>query len=181
MKRTVLLTVTLLTLALAAPATATAGVDAASAFETLKGLEGTWVGTATPQGMEEEAAAEEVQGELKHVIQVSANGTVVMETMRPGTDHEMINMYTIDGDDLLLTHYCAGGNQPRMKLDLANATATELSFEFAGGSNLDPETDPHIHAARLVIDGNKMESNWMGYQGGEHAGTMTFNLERTAD
>ena len=36
----------------------------------------------------------------------------------------MINMYHMDGDDLVLTHYCAGGNQPTMKLNTENSSAT---------------------------------------------------------
>ncbi len=49
----------------------------------------------------------------------------------------MINMYHLDGDDLVLTHYCAGGNQPHMKLDRASATSGKLQFDFIGGTNLD--------------------------------------------
>lgn len=40
--------------------------------------------------------------------------------MQPGTDHEMINMDHLDCEDLVLTRYRAGGNQPRMRLDRAN-------------------------------------------------------------
>ena len=61
-----------------------------------------------------------------HEFKTSAAGTVVMETMNPGTGHEMINMYHVDGDDLLLTHYCAGNNQPRMRLN-REAIDTRLS------------------------------------------------------
>jgi hypothetical protein len=68
----------------------------------------------------------------------SAGGSVVMETMMAGTDYEMINMYHLDGDDLVLTHYCAGGNQPTMRLDRAKATATELPFVFTGGPTSTP-------------------------------------------
>ncbi len=35
--------------------------------------------------------------------------------MYPGMEHEMTNMYTLDGNTLVMTHYCAGGNQPRMR------------------------------------------------------------------
>ncbi len=87
-------------------------IDAAAAFEKLKGLAGSWTG-AGPEG----------EGEAPHEYRLASAGTVVMETMYGGTDHEMINMYHLDGDDLVLTHYCSGGNQPRMKLDRASATA----------------------------------------------------------
>ena len=146
-------------------------VDAAAAFEMLKGLAGSWVATSA-----------EAEGEVPHTYRVASAGTVVMETMFGGTEHEMINMYHMDGDDLVLTHYCAGGNQPHMKLDRATATPGKLHFDFTGGTNLDPEKDQHIHAATIVfVDGDHVESHWIGYQGGEEAGTMKLALARAGD
>ena len=40
-------------------------------------------------------------------FRVTSAGSVVQETMFPGSDHEMVNMYSVDGDKLLMTHYCA--------------------------------------------------------------------------
>ena len=153
-------------------------LTAEQAFEQLKGLAGTWEGL--PEGEGEEAVAEaEAAGTTIHEIQVSAAGTVVMETMGPGTDHEMINMYHLDGEDLVLTHYCAGGNQPQMRLDRSASSTTELVFDFAGGTNLDPAVDNHIHAARIeLLDEDRMESIWKAYGGGEEVATMTFHLAR---
>ena len=94
---------------------ASAELSAEDAFATLKGMAGSWHGV--PEGTGEEAEAEaDTAGEAAFEIAVSAAGTVVMETMAPGTEHEMINMYYQDGNDLVLTHYCAGGNQPTMRL-----------------------------------------------------------------
>lgn len=159
--------------ALAAPASA-GTLTAEAVFDQLKDLAGTW------QGMTEgEGEAAEAPSEVTHRIEVSAGGTVVMETMQPETDHEMINMYHLDGDDLLLTHYCAGGNQPRMKLDLAASNDQKLVFDFVGGTNLDPSVDGHIHAAEIqMIDGDHMDSIWQGWSEGKHQGTMTFHLAR---
>ena len=153
------------------------GVDAQDTFDQLKSLAGTWTGSANGEG--EEAAAEaEKAGEIRHDFQVSAAGTVVMETMDPGGQHEMINMYHLDGEELVLTHYCAGGNQPTMQLNRAESTAGSLVFDFTGGTNLDAATDPHIHSANIRIEGDEMESIWQSYYGGEPAATMTFHLSR---
>jgi hypothetical protein len=154
------------------------GVSANAAFEELKGLAGTWSGGMDSEGAEAEAEAA-TDDKAVHEIAVSAAGTVVMETMAPGTQYEMINMYHLDGDDLVLTHYCAGGNQPTMKLDRAASTADKLVFEFTGGTNLDPAKDPHIHSAeiRLLAD-NKIDSIWHSQAAGEPAGTMTFHLAK---
>jgi hypothetical protein len=161
-----------------APAVAAAGVSAEEAFDQLKGLAGTWEGEAEGAGAEAESEAEKTTS-MVHEIQVSAAGTVVMETMAPGTDHEMINMYHLDGEDLVLTHYCAGGNQPQMRLDRAASSPDQLVFEFAGGTNLDPAVDNHIHAARIQFLGdNRMDSVWKAHAGGEEVATMTFHLAR---
>jgi len=153
-------------------------LTAQQVFDQLKGMNGTWQGQPEGEGVEAEAEAE-AHGPVTHEIQVSAAGTVVMETMAPGTEHEMINMYHLDGDNLLLTHYCAGGNQPQMRLDLDQSTADSLVFEFIGGTNLDPATDHYIGSARIeIVDTDHIESIWGSYAGSEPAATMTFHLER---
>jgi hypothetical protein len=158
----------LLGLALPVLALAEKGTSAEAAFERIVALEGSWVG---------EVSEESPPGQSE--FRLSANGTVMMETMMPGTAHEMINMYHLDGEDLMLTHYCAGGNQPRMRLDLAKATADSLPFVFDGGTNLDPEVDPHIHSLNLrFISENKVEENWSSYNAGQKAGVMKIEMER---
>ena len=152
----------------------TAGAEetgpAAGAFARIKTLAGTWTGEAKPFETDETFP-------VTHEFRVSANASVVMETMSPGTEHEMINMYHLDGDDLVLTHYCAGGNQPTMKL--VKAEGDTLEFDFTGGTNLDPASDGHIHAGRLVfVDADTIRSDWIAFAGGKEMGTTTFSLKR---
>ena len=102
-----------------------------------------------------------------------------METLFPNTDHEMVTMYMLDGDELRLTHYCAAGNQPRMKLDAKTSTPEKLEFVFDGGTNLDPAVDMHMHAGRITFkDKNHIVSDWDGYANGKKMGTNTFVLSR---
>jgi hypothetical protein len=155
------------------------GVEAQAAFEQLKTLAGTWSGEMKGEGEEAETEAEQMPQPV-HEFRVSAAGTVVMETMGPGTDHEMINMYHLDGEDLMLTHYCAGGNQPSMRLNRHSSTSAKLVFDFAGGTNLDPAVDDHIHAAEItLLDEKHLDSVWTSFSGGEAAHKMTFHLART--
>ena len=37
---------------------------------------------------------------------VTSGGSAVVETIGPGTEHEMVTVIHPDGDDLMLTHYC---------------------------------------------------------------------------
>jgi len=165
-------------LAAASPAHA-GGVEAQTAFDELKSLAGTWRGKPEGEGAEAEAEAKKVD-EVIHEFRVSAAGTVVMETMGPGTEHEMINMYHLDGKDLVLTHYCAGGNQPTMKLNREKSSVAKLVFDFTGGTNLDPAVDSHIHSAEIQLtDPKHLESIWESYAGGKKAGGMVFHLARS--
>lgn len=152
--------------------------EAQAMFDTLKSLEGTWEGTAEGTDVDELPEGEEPPKPV-HEFRVSAAGTVVMEMMNPGTDHEMINMYHLDGDELMVTHYCAGGNQPSMRLAADKSTAEKMVFEFAGGTNLDPAVDMHIHGAEItLVDEGHLNSVWTGYADGAEAGKMTFALAR---
>lgn len=102
-----------------------------------------------------------------------------MEDLFPGTSHEMITMYHLDGDALVLTHYCAMGNQPRMRL--SSATPGELRFDFAGGSNMNADKDTHVHAGFIKFLGqNRLQAEWAVYRDGKQVGANSFTLERRA-
>lgn len=164
------LTVAALAILLATAPAVAGGTDAAAAFAKLKALEGTWTGTA----------GGEPGAEIKY--RVTGGGSVVMETLFEGTEHEMISMYHLDGDRLVMTHYCAAGNQPHLQLDPTAGTEGEMTFVFAGGTNLDPAVDGHIHGARarLAEDGS-LHWVWSHYSGGEPDHEMVFKLQRAAD
>src|SRR5262245_26238388 len=129
-----------------------------SRLETLKKLAGTWValdkdGKPTDQ--------------VVSVFKVTSNGSAVQETIFPGTDHEMVTVYYIDGKDLVLTHYCALGNQPHLKAD-PSAPPKKLVFKFAGGSNIDPAKDAHMHEGFItIVDDNTIEWGWQAWTGGK--------------
>src|SRR4051812_42253795 len=66
-------------------------------LEKLTKLVGTWV-KADKDGKPTD--------EVVSVIKATAGGSVIQETLFPGSDHEMISMYNVDGADLVMTHYC---------------------------------------------------------------------------
>ena len=94
----------------------------------MKSLIGTWV-KVDDKG--------DPTDEVVSVIKLTAGGSAVQETLFPGQPHEMVSMYTVDGDNLLMTHYCMLGNQPQMKAD-PKSPANQLKFDFVGGTNLNP-------------------------------------------
>ena len=78
------------------------------------------------------------------VVKVTAGGSAVQETLFPGQPMEMVSVYHLDKGDLVMTHYCVLGNQPRMKAD-PKSPANQIHWVFAGGTNLDPAKDTHMH------------------------------------
>jgi hypothetical protein len=139
-----------------------------SAFEKMKKLAGTWV-VADEDGKPTD--------QVISIIKVTAGGSAVHETHFPGQPQEMVSVYTLDGPDLVMTHYCVLGNQPRLKAD-RNSSANQISFEFAGGSNLDPAKDRHMHSATLtIVDDSHLELAGVGWQGGAPAKDMCCGMK----
>jgi hypothetical protein len=141
--------------------------DGRAAFARLTGLAGEWEGTVTSA----DGPPVRVRWEK------TAGGHVMRETMFTGTSHEMVTMYHLDRDELVLTHYCVAGNQPRMKL--VAATPDELSFDYTGGSNLDPAKDQHMHSGRLRWrDPGRIETDWVEHAEGRPTVHRRFYLTR---
>jgi hypothetical protein len=140
-------------------------------FEQFKQLAGEWVGTATGHGPD--------QKDVHVQFKVTAAGSAVVETEFPGTEHEMVTVITQDGDDLALTHYCMLGNQPRMKAD-PNSPPNQLRFKFAGGTNLNPAKDKHMHEGTITfVDDDHVEWSGVAWDGGKPCkGCGTMKLVR---
>lgn len=133
-----------------------------SGLETMKGLVGTWVATDADGKPTEEVVS---------IIKLTAGGSAIHETLFPGQPHEMVSIYTADGPDLVMTHYCMLGNQPRMRA--AAPKGKSLTFEFAGGTNLDPEKDKHMHGATLtIVDADHFEIEGVAWENGAPAKEM---------
>lgn len=142
-----------------------------AAFEQFKQLAGDWEGTMSEGG--KEGKGEKVTSSYK----VTAGGSAVVETIAPGSAHEMITVIHPDGDSILLTHYCMLGNQPRMKAS-TKSLGNKLNFEFAGGSNFDPKKDKHMHAATLtIIDADHLQVDGIGWENGEPAKEMCNGMK----
>ncbi|MES2788491.1 MAG: hypothetical protein V4719_02645 [Planctomycetota bacterium] len=137
-------------------------------LEKMKTLVGTWV-VADKDGKPTDSVVS--------VIKLTAGGSAVHETLFPDQPHEMVSIYTVDGPDLVMTHYCMLGNQPRMKAS-AKSPGNKLNFEFAGGSNLDPKKDKHMHAASLTItDADHYEVEGIGWENGGPAKEMCNGMK----
>lgn len=150
-----------------AKAEATKTDPAKAGMDKLKKLVGTWV-EADKDGKPTD--------KVVSVVKLTAGGSAVQETFFPGTDMEMVSMYHLDKGELVMTHYCVLGNQPKMKADPKSAANT-IKWEFAGGTNLDPAKDMHMHASTMrFVDDDHLEIDGEAWDGGkpakDHCATM---------
>jgi hypothetical protein len=149
------------------PAAKSPATAANANLEKLKKLAGTWV-AADKDGKPTE--------EVVSIIKVTAGGSAVHETLFPGQPKEMISVYTADGEDLIMTHYCVLGNQPRLKADPKSAS-NQIVFNFAGGTNLDVAKDKHMHEATLtIVSDDRIEIKGTGWENGAPAKDMCCGL-----
>lgn len=144
-------------------------IDAPFAFDFLKKLAGEWRGTTMTEA-----------GDSMSVIwSVTAGGNAVVERQFPGTDHEMMSVYHMDEGDLVLTHYCAMGNQPHMRFEPKESTWNVYTFEFNGGTNMGHGKTPHIHEGTITfVAANRIKAEWFVYEGTKKTGSKIFLLTR---
>lgn len=142
-----------------------------SRFEKFKQLAGEWVGKGHG---EDDKDGHDVAIKYK----VSSGGSVVVETIAPDTDHEMVTVIHPDGDDLLLTHYCMLGNQPQMKAS-AKGDPSKIAFKFVRATNLSSDKAMHMHDVTFTfVDKDTIKTEWTNFDEGKPAGTHTFEMKR---
>src|SRR5882724_7494805 len=108
-------------------------------------------------------------------VRYERTGNAVMEIQHPGTPRQMISVFYLDQGHLVATHYCVA-NQPHLRLDTAASTPDRLVFAFAGGSNLDPAQDGHLHAGTVQFKPDRVESDWAVYYKGKELRVDHFRL-----
>jgi hypothetical protein len=152
-----------LLLVLAATAVAVES-DAQRSFDKLKTLAGSWQGKT-------------ISGQPVDVtFRVTSGGSAVLSEIMG--EENMITMFHLDGDRLLLTHYCGTGNQPRMKAT-ASPDGKTLTFEFLDATNLGSPQAGHMHRVIFTFpDAEHHTEEWFFVRDGKEAAHQRFNLER---
>jgi hypothetical protein len=75
-------------------------------------------------------------GTISVSYKVISGGSAMLETWSAG-GHETVTLYHRDGDGLMLTHYCAQGNQAR--LTAVEATPQRTVFRFLDATDVGPK------------------------------------------
>jgi hypothetical protein len=141
---------------------------AAEAFQKFKKLEGKWKGRST-KGWEETI-----------VYQTIAAGSVVVEdSLNAHPGERMMTMIHLDGDRLMLTHYCVAKNQPRLVATSFADDGKIVTFTFLDGGNLPTRDRGHMDKAVIrFVDDNHVTSQWTWYQNGKESWMEEIRLER---
>lgn len=135
------------------------------AMDRLKTLQGSWVGSIR-----------EMQMPATTRFVVTSGGSALCEIMGEGTEHEMTNVYHLDGDRVVVTHYCAAGNQPRMVS--TKITDASIVFELDSVSNYFPTQGGCMGRLEVeFVDSTTVVQRWTSL-GGKEEGTVTFDLRR---
>jgi hypothetical protein len=117
-------------------------------FDQLKSLAGSWEG----------------KNSMGQPVQVSyrmtAGGSALMSEI-VGHGETMISMINFDGPNrLLLTHYCAVGNQPRMQAS-ASPDGKTITFNFLDATNLDSPQSGHMdHVVIAMLGPDHHTEEW---------------------
>jgi hypothetical protein len=142
--------------------------DAQKSFDRLKTLAGSWVGTVDGKPMEIS-------------LRVTSMGSALIHEMTVGgRPDDPITMFHVDGDRLLMTHYCDAGNQPRFVGKMAPSGKT-VEFEFLDVTNFNSASYGRMqHVALTMLDPNHHTEDWtFMVQGGKPPIVAHMDLQRT--
>lgn len=135
-------------------------------FDAIKALEGTWEGKNS-------------QGQpLQVTFRETAGGSALLSEILGGGHENMVSMIHMDGDRLLLTHYCGAGNQPRMKATLA-PDGKSVAFDFVDATNLSGRDAGHMqHVLFAMPDADHHTEEWTFLDHGKEMKEL-FTLQRS--
>jgi hypothetical protein len=126
------------------------------AYELLKSLEGEWEGTST-KGWKERVSFRVIAGE----------SCVVSTSFDAHPNETMMTMYHMNGDELMLTHYCVARNQPRLTASDISPDLKTITFTFRDATNLASRDRGHMDKAVFrFVDADHFSSQWTWYQDG---------------
>ena len=160
-------------LAVAAISLSGAGAANSDVRSRLTAREGEWI-------LLDEKGAD--TGAVGSSFRLTSAGSALVETMFPNSadGHEMLNLYHADGERVLMTHYCAAGNQPRMEVRTTD-DVNRLELRFDSITNLSSAQDHYMHHAEYIFHGeDRLTTRWYSMKEGKvtDESPVTFELKR---
>jgi hypothetical protein len=132
--------------------------DAKALFARFKKMEGKWSAHSTKGWTE------------TNTYEVAAKGSVVFNrSFFAGEDNDgMVTTFYLDGDRLMLTHYCEARNQPTLVAATIDETGLRVAFRFDHGTNMKSRDTGHMDSLVMqFIDDDHVKSRWSWYANGQ--------------
>jgi hypothetical protein len=150
---------------------------ALAAFERIKKLEGTWQSKST-KGWEERQQYRLIAKGTAVVSQSMTAPSAYASRADTAPNAPMLTVFHMDGDHLLLTHYCEAGNQPRMIATAVEDGGRTVRFVFLDATNMASRTVGHMHAVVITfVDDNNFNEQWSWYENGKEQWMETVHNE----
>jgi hypothetical protein len=116
--------------------------------------------------------------DFRVVYRVISNDSALVEDWGVGSRHETETVFYADHRDILLTHYCAQGNQPRLRA--VRATPDEIEFRFVDVTNKTPD-QAMLVARKLRFAGATFDDIEIYRQTDGSDETTTYHFVRAGD
>ncbi len=147
--------------------------DSQQAFDKIKNLAGSWEGRVTTFPPDPDIQGKIIQASLRVT---SMGNALVHEMTGAGRPDHPVTMFYLDGDRLLLTHYCDAGNRPRMTGTMSpDGKTVEFQFLDVSGGTQYGHMD---HAVLTLIDANHHVEEWTYMQPGDKPVRGRMDLQR---
>jgi hypothetical protein len=121
-----------------------------NSFDLMKSLAGKWEGKTD-------------MGSVQVSYKLTAGGSALMSEIQSEMHskcEDMISMIHLDNGRLLLTHYCAAGNQPRMQAKPSSDGKT-ITFDFVDATNLASTESGHMQRVVFTfVDASHHSEEW---------------------
>jgi hypothetical protein len=148
--------------------------DAQKSFDKMKTLAGSWEGQVTSNPPNPEIENKHVKATLRVT---SMGNTLVHEMTGEGRPDDPMTMFVVEGDRLLLTHYCDANNRPRM-VGRASADGKTVEYDFLDVTG-DLKYGHMQHAVFTFIDADHHSEEWTFAGPGGEAMRARMDLQRT--
>jgi hypothetical protein len=138
------------------------------AYERIKFLTGKWMGKST-------------KGWTDRIeFNLLAGGSAVEERSfdaHPG--ETMLTIFHMDGDRLMLTHYCVAKNQPRLLATIISPDGKTIEFTFLDATNLPSRNKGHMDKAVYhFVDNNHFTTRCTWYEDDNEKWMEEIQMER---
>jgi len=144
-----------------------------TSFSVLKGLAGKWTGSVTT-----DPHNPDIEGPIQVTMRVASRGSVLEHEIAPGGVPEPTMIY-VEGDRLILVHYCEAGNRPRL-VARSSADPKTVDFEFA---DISGSTKPVYlqHFVFTIVSADHHTEDWTFQLPDEKQLHARFDLKRPTE